>query len=87
MADIYDATEDSVIEQVEVKNTDTKAKDTDVKSDEELEEEERSKRLERAMSITDNSALFAEGFAQSIVLQQMNNSINVTPLPFFIMWS
>ncbi len=78
MADIYDATEDSVIEQFEVKSTDTEAKDTDVKSDEELEEEERSKRLERAMSITDNSALFAEGFAQSIVLQQMNNSINVT---------
>ena len=45
-------------------------------SEEEREEEERAKRLERAMSINDNSAMFADNLA---MLQQLNASgANVT---------
>ncbi len=76
LTEVYDATEDSVIEQVEVEKIDEDERDSDEMSEEEKEEEERAKRLERAMSINDNSAMFADNLA---MLQQLNASgANVT---------
>ena len=48
------------------------------KKEKEEKEKERSKRrLEQALSAVDNSALFAESFAQGQMLQSMNNAVNV----------
>jgi len=49
------------------------------KEEKEKKEKERSKmRLEQALSAVDNSALFAESFAQGQMLQSMNNAVDVT---------
>ena len=77
---------DTVAEEEESEAVDTKEvyDEKEEKSKEELDEEEakeeekRKERLEKAMSATDNSQLFAESFAQGLMLQQMNNTVNVT---------
>ena len=76
--EIYDATEDADIEEVETDRYDNKEDDEDSESKEEKEEEKRKRRLEKALSAVDNSAMFAESYAQGLMLQQMNNAINVT---------
>lgn len=80
---------DSIYETVESDSGDVRIDTEEVydeereKTEQELEEEEakekeKSKmRLEKAMSEVDNSALFAESFAQGLMLQQINNAVNV----------
>jgi hypothetical protein len=79
---LYDATDgDADIAQVDIEEV---YDEKEEKSKEELEEEEakekeKSKqRLEKALSAVDNSAMFAESFAQGLMLQQMNNAVNVS---------
>ena len=76
--ELYDATEDAEIEEVKTDNYKESEDEEDSESEEEKEEEERKKRLERAMSTSNSSAMFAEGLAQTLMLQQMNAAINVT---------
>ena len=76
VSEIYDATDEYQVEEVELDQYEKK-EDEEPESDEE-EEEDRKNRLERAMSISDNSGMFAEGIAQAQMLQQMNSAVNVS---------
>ena len=76
---LYDATEDSEMEEMDTdRYDDEEPEDEDSETEEEKEKEDRKKRLERAMSIGDNSAMFAQGLAQTQMLQQMNAAVNVS---------
>lgn len=79
---LYDATDGDA----EIAEVDRELLEVDDK--EELSDEEKEKRkkkadkkkeirLEQALAAKDNSALFAEAFAQSLMLQQMNTAINM----------
>lgn len=81
LSTLYDANDE-----VQVAETDTDVYEEDdekelteeEKKEKEEKEKERSKRrLEQALSAVDNSALFAESFAQGQMLQSMNNAVNV----------
>jgi len=82
VASIYESAE--VEERDTVDSEEVYDEDKDKKSEEELEEEEEKekekskRRLEQAMSAIDNSAMFAESFAQAIMLQSMNNAVDVS---------
>jgi hypothetical protein len=81
VADLYDAT---------AGDSDISTTDVDYKSEEELSEEEKKKRqeeedkdskerLEKALAAIDNSALFANAFDASKMLDQINSSVNMNP--------
>ncbi len=86
---LYDATDgDANIEQA-CKEGDTSAKCESIASDQEQADEEEKKkqeeeekkdsrdRLEKALAAVDNSALFAESFAQAAMLDSMNAAVNM----------
>ena len=75
---LYDATEDEAVK-IATTETEIEYKDEDKKNteDEDNDEEKEEMRLEAALSAIDNSALFAEAFAQSQILASMNLAISM----------
>lgn len=77
--DIYDATEDeAVVEATEETDEDQYKEDKVVEIDEEEEEENRELRLEKALAAANDTELYAQSFAQSQILLQINSAINIT---------
>ena len=76
---LYDATDDMLVSEVDTEEVydDEEKSEKDLEKEEEDEKEKAKRRLEKAMSAVDSSALFAESFAQGLMLQQMNNAVNV----------
>ena len=76
---IYDATEDeAVVEATEETDEDQYKEDKVVEIDEEEEEENRELRLEKALAAANDTELYAQSFAQSQILLQINSAINIT---------
>lgn len=76
---LYDATDNMLVSEVnteEVYDNEEKS-EKDLEKEEEKEKERSKERLEKALSAIDSSALFAESFAQGLMLQQINNAVNV----------
>lgn len=77
--DIYDATEDeAVVEATEETDEDQYKEDKVAEIDEEEEEENRELRLEKALAAANDTELYAQSFAQSQILLQINSAINIT---------
>ena len=79
--ELYDTVETEVaaVDSEELYDEDKEEKSDKEKEEDEEKEKERSKRrLEKAMSAVDNSAMFAESFAQAMMLQSMNNAVDVS---------
>ena len=76
---IYDATEDeAVVEATEETDEDQYKEDKVAEIDEEEEEENRELRLEKALAAANDTELYAQSFAQSQILLQINSAINIT---------
>jgi hypothetical protein len=85
LTNLYDATQDENIDlDAKVDEDLIEKEESDEKSDEqkekEKEEEEKDSkdRLEKALAEANNSALFAEALANSIILDSMNQAMNIT---------
>lgn len=84
LASLYDVTNDENVDLNRKTELSEETEDEDKKSEEELAEEEeeedkkREKRLEDALSEADNSAIFAQAFAQSQILASVNAATNMT---------
>jgi len=75
--DLYDATQDEYVLNA------TEETDKDIYEEEEVveneeDEEERKIRLEAALAAVDNSAMFAEAFAQAQILAAMNMAVQMS---------
>ena len=83
---LYNATEDENVDldrNVDLKTLEDDDEEKDEKSEDELKEEEeeeetdREMRLEKALAEVDNSAIFAQAFAQSKMLESVNAATNL----------
>ena len=77
--DLYDATKDDAVQRATTE-TDKDVYEEDDKAevkDEDEEDDEKEMRLEAALAAVDNSALFAEAFAQSQILASINLAVNM----------
>lgn len=76
--DLYDATQDEyVLSATEETDTDI-YEEEEIKETEEEDEETEEMRLEAALAAVDNSAMFAEAFAQAQILAAMNMAVQMS---------
>lgn len=77
--DLYNANEDEAVK-IATTETDSEVYDEDEKAElkeEDEDDEKEEMRLEAALAAVDNSALFAEAFAQSQILASINLAVNM----------
>ena len=74
---LYDATKDDAVIIATAETDDDIYEEEEQSELDEESEEEKEMRLEKALAAVDNSALFAEAFAQSQILASMNNAIQM----------
>lgn len=78
---VYFSAEDgntTEIDSSEVYDNEEESSEEDKEKQEEEEERDSKERLEKALSAVNNTALFAEAFAQDQLLQAMNMALNMT---------
>lgn len=81
LENVYFSTEDegtTEIDSSEVYDNEEESSEEDKEKQEEEEERDSKERLEKALSAANNTALFAEAFAQDQLLQAMNMALNMT---------
>lgn len=81
LSQVYDATEDSKIQEVDDKakyKSDEEMSDEEKEAEEQEEKRDSKERLEKALAAADNSVMFANAVAQAQLLESMALATNVT---------